>query len=215
MSVTAFTDGLRRTARALLADGAFAWQTRLLPRRVAILQLRARVRARRSSDVFSLVSATRPVDLARLLELAAGSGHVVELGTGTAWTTVALVAADAQRRVTSFDPVSRPEREPYLALLHPDARARIELVQAPGGAGPRSPQPVDMLYVDSSHQCADVIAELRAWAPVLRPGAIVVLDDYGHVDYPGVAQAVTEMGLAGAPQGTQFVHVHNPSASLR
>ena len=119
-----------------MVDAAFAWQTRVLPRRVAILQLRARARARRAGDVFSLTSATRPADLARILRLAAGRRHVVELGTGTAWTAVALAAADPARRVTSFDPIARPERERYLALLAPDARARIDLVEAPGAAGP-------------------------------------------------------------------------------
>jgi predicted O-methyltransferase YrrM len=195
-----------------MVDAAFAWQTRVLPRRVAILQLRARARARRAGDVFSLTSATRPADLARILRLAAGRRHVVELGTGTAWTAVALAAADPARRVTSFDPIARPERERYLALLAPDARARIDLVEAPGAAGPRSPLRVDMLYIDSSHERADVLAEVRAWDQVLGAGSLVVLDDYGHVQYPGVADAVAELGLAGTRQGTLFVHVRDPSA---
>ena len=67
-----------------------------------------------------------------------------------------------------------------------------------------------MLYIDSSHQRADVVAELRAWSPSLSPGALVVLDDYSNTDYPGVAEAVAELGLAGAQQGTLFVHVHQP-----
>lgn len=208
-----WTGRLRALARALRTDAAFARQVRLLPFRVAILQLRARLRARRSGDVFSLVAATRPPDLARLLALAGGRRQVVELGTGTAWTTIALAAADPRRRVTSFDPIVRPERERYLALLRPSARDRIELVQAPGAAaGPRAQLPVDMLYVDSSHERADVVAELEAWTPVLRPGGLVVLDDYGHDDYPGVAQAVAEMGLAGRQVGTMFVHRHRAPA---
>jgi methyltransferase family protein len=199
---------LRGGARTLLNDAAFAWQARVLPRRVAILQLRSRVRARRIGDLFSLTSATRPSDLATLLELAVGRTHVVELGTGTAWTAAALAAADPRRRVTSLDLVARPERERYLALLGPSARARVELVEAPGASAPPSGAIVDMLYVDSSHQRDDVIAEVRAWTPALTSGAIVVLDDYGHADYPGVAQAVAELGLAGTPRGTLFVHVH-------
>jgi predicted O-methyltransferase YrrM len=193
----------------------FAWQLRLLPRRVALILLRARLRARRTGDMFSLTSATRPADLARLLGLAAGRRHVVELGTGTAWASIALAAADEARRVTTFDPVARPERERYLALLRPADRSRIELVQAPGASGPRSPLEVevDMLYIDSSHQRADLIAEFRAWEPVLRRGALVVLDDYGHALFPGVAEAVGDLGLAGSQQGTLFVHAHEPRAA--
>ncbi len=149
-------------ARTLVVDARFAWQTRVLPRRVALLALRAQARARRTGDAFSLASATRPADLARILRLAAGRRDVVELGTGTAWTAVALAA--------------------------------------------------DMLYIDSSHEGGDVIAEYRAWEPVLSPGSVVVLDDYGHPQYPGVAEAVAELGLAGRPEGTLSVHVHSAPA---
>jgi predicted O-methyltransferase YrrM len=206
---------LRRVAHALVVDAGFAWQTRVLPRRVALLQIRARLRARRSGDLFSLTSATRPADLARLLKLAQGRHGVVELGTGTAWTAVALVAADRGRRVTSLDPVARPERERYLALLDRDQRARLELVQAPGATGPRSLLEIDFLFIDSSHERADVIAELRAWEPALRPGALVVFDDYVNPVYPGVAEAVAELGLTGTQSGALFVHEHRPSGGGR
>lgn len=205
-------DGLRHRARALFADAGFAWAARRLPPRVAIIQIRARIRARGSGDLFSLTSATRPPDLVRLLKLAAGCREVVELGTGTAWTTVALAAADPRRRITSFDPVARPERERYLALLGAGARARIELVAAPGDAGPGARRGVEMLYIDSSHQRADVVAEVRAWTPALAPGALVVFDDYANPDFPGVAEAVDELGLAGRAEGTMFVHVHDATA---
>ena len=103
----------------------------MLPRPVAVLQVRSRLRARRTGDLFSLTSATRPSDLATLLGLAGDRLNVVELGTGTAWTAAALAAADPRRRVTSLDPVARPERERYLALLGPAVRARMELRSRP------------------------------------------------------------------------------------
>lgn len=204
---------LRPLAGDLRNDVRFAWQTRRLPRGIAVLQIRSRIRARLSHDTFSLTSTTRPADLATLLRLASGRNHVVELGTGTAWTTMALAAAAPARHVTSFDPVDPPERERYLSLLSPQARARIELVQAPGADGPRRPGPVDFLYIDSSHEREALLAELRAWMPVLENGAVVVFDDYNHPDYPGVAQGVAELGLAGAQHGTMFVHVHRPTAA--
>ena len=199
---------LRRRAGTLRSDAVFIWHARVLPRPVAVLQVRSRLLARRTGDLFSLTSATRPSDLVTLLELARGRTHVVELGTGTAWTAAALAAADPRRSVVSFDPVARPERERYLALLGARARGRVQLIQAPGANGPPSDAPVDMLYIDSSHARDDVIAEFRAWTPVLASGALVVLDDYGNADYPGVAQAVAELGLPGTADGTLFVHVH-------
>jgi predicted O-methyltransferase YrrM len=151
------------------------------------------------------VSATRPDDLARLLELARGRREVVELGTGTAWTTISLALADPRRRVTSFDPIVRPERERYLGLAGARARGRIELVAAPGERGPRPGQRVELLFVDSSHDREDTVREVEAWRGALAPGAIVALDDYDHPDYPGVREAVAELGLRGEQAGTLFV----------
>lgn len=196
----------RRIAEAARQDAIFVLQLPSLPLGVAAIQLRARARARRAGDIFSLTSATPPRKLGVLLRLARGRRYVVELGTGTAWTTIALVVADPRRRVTSYDVVGRPERERYLALLSPQARGRIELIDESGVAGPRSQRPVDLLYVDSSHEREQTIAEMRAWAPVLKPGAVVVFDDYVHPDYPGVREAVEELGLSGKERRTMFVH---------
>ena len=70
---------------------------RRLPWPVARFVVRARARARRDGDVFSLDSALRPAKLEALLEAAAGRRAVVELGTGTAWATVALAPRSPTR----------------------------------------------------------------------------------------------------------------------
>ena len=186
----------------------FALQLRLLPPRVALLQMRARVRARRLGDVFSLTSATTPNKLGLLLRLAQRRRYAVELGTGTAWATIGLAVADPLREITSFDVVARPEREQYLALLGEQDRSRIELVDAAGATGPRSRRPVELLYVDSSHDGEQTVAEFRAWEPVLAPGALVVFDDYDHPDYPGVREAIEDLRLTGEQRDFVFVHRH-------
>ena len=178
---------------------------RALPLRVALFQARARLLAHRRGDRFSLTSVTRPGDLRTLLSLARGRAHVVELGTATGWTSISLALSDPARQVTSFDPVTRPEPSRYLQLVSPEVRARIELVTAPGSDGPRDDRPVDLLYIDSSHERQPTIDEVHAWRPVLAPGAAIVFDDYGHPDYPGVREAVQELGLDGRLIGTLFV----------
>jgi predicted O-methyltransferase YrrM len=131
---------------------------------------------------------------------------VVELGTGTAWTAIALALADREREVVTFDPVVRPEREAYLRLAGPQVASRIRLVDAPGDRGPDAAEPVDLLYIDSSHDRESVIAEFEAWRPQLAPGAVVALDDYDHEDFPGIRDAVSELRLTGERLGTLFVH---------
>jgi predicted O-methyltransferase YrrM len=178
----------RQLARLLLA-------TRALPARAALFQARAMLRAARLGDDWALQSSTRPADVAELLALAKGRRRAVELGTATGWTAGALLLAEPERRLTSFDPVVREHRDAYLALLPRHARERLELVPAPGheARGER----IELLFVDSSHDRDATVAEFRAWEPRLAPGALVVLHDYGNPAYPGVAEAVAELGLGG------------------
>jgi predicted O-methyltransferase YrrM len=178
---------------------------RRLPWPVARFVVRARSLARREGDVFSLDSALRPAKLAVLLEAAAGRRTVVELGTGTAWATVALAIADPQRTVESWDPVVRPQRERYLDLAGADVRRRITFVEGLGEDGPGAVRGVDLLFIDSSHEREPTLAEVATWRPVLAAGALVVFDDYGHPDYPGVAEAVAELGAVGEARTSLYL----------
>jgi predicted O-methyltransferase YrrM len=180
---------------------------RALPPRVATFQARCLGAAVRAGDDFALDSVTRPGDVAELLRLARGRARVVELGTAVGWTTGSLVLADPARRVTSFDPVVQRHRARYLSLLPAAARERLTLVPAPGadGAGSWSEPPVELLFVDSTHERDDTIAEVRAWAPHLAPDALVVLHDYANPAFPGVRAAVEALGLDGEVRSGMFV----------
>ena len=200
---------LRTRARTARAELIRLGQLRSLPPRVARFHWRARMLARRMGDEFSLVSATPPPKLAVLLTLAEARTTVAELGTATGWTAIALALAHPNRRVITYDPIDRPARHAYMGLVDPDVQARIEYVATPGASAPR---PVDLLYVDSTHGRADTICEFEAWQPVLRDGAVVVFDDYAHPEFPGVREAVEQLGLDGSEQRGLFVHrVTQPS----
>jgi predicted O-methyltransferase YrrM len=135
-----------------------------------------------------------------------GCSRVVELGTATAWTAITLALDDRRRRVVTYDVIEREEAKRFLDLVGPDVRERIELVVAPGCTGPRDQQRFDLLYIDSSHTREDTVAEVQAWRPYLRPGAPILFDDYTHPGYPGVREAIEELGLKGEVRGTLFIH---------
>lgn len=196
----------RAWLRRQLAEARWAVHVVALPPSVALFQLRARRLAWQTDDYLSLTSATRPKTLRTLLKLARGSQQVVELGTATGWTAISFALASRGRRVITYDVVQRPEPPRYLELVDPSVRARVELVVAPGSHGPRDRTPVGMLYIDSSHDREQTIAEVLAWRPVLCPGAPVVFDDYRHPHYPGVAEAIAELDLTGEQRGVLFVH---------
>jgi predicted O-methyltransferase YrrM len=179
---------------------------RALPWRVARFYLRARRHARRSGDRFSLDSAARPSELTELLELARGRYVVVELGTGTAWSAIALALDDRSRRIVSYDPSVRPERSAYLRLAGDDARERIELRAEPDTRGPHvGDPPAQLLFIDSEHEREPVLAAFAAWRAALAPAGVVVFHDYRHPDYPGVREAVNELALEGSELGGMFV----------
>ena len=177
---------------------------RVLPPRVAVYILRARLLAARRDEDWARFSSLPPASLARLLGLARGAAHVVELGTAMGWTTGALALCGS--RVTTYDPMRYDGRAHYLGLVGRAARARISLVAAPGSAGGSGGAAVDLLFIDSSHERAETVAEFAAWRPAIRPGGIVAFHDYGNPEFPGVAAAIHEdLGLAGEQVGDMFV----------
>ena len=177
-----------------------------LPRAVRRFHVRARRRARELGDDFSLSSASPPRDVAQILALARGAHEVVEIGTGTAWTTIALALADQERHIVSYDPIAWEHRSRYLELVPPEVGGRIELVEGFGepGANGRT-EPVDFLFIDSSHDRAETMATFRAWEAHLAPGAAVAFHDFDHPSYPGVAEAIAELRLDGTVEGPIYV----------
>jgi predicted O-methyltransferase YrrM len=188
--------GARRTGRLF----------RLLPPRVAWFYFRARHGAARAGDDWSLESATKPESLSLLLRLARGRRAVVEIGTGTAWTTAALALADRRRRIVSYDPFVRPERDRYLELAGRDASARIELIESGGEVGPPPEGPApDFVFVDGSHERELTIRTFEAWRDALAPGGVIAFHDYGNELYPGVTEAIEQLGLEGRVERDVFV----------
>src|SRR5678816_3841564 len=50
-------------------------------------------------------------------------------------------------------------------------------------------EPIDYLYVDADHHYPGVIADLFGWGRYVKPGGLILGDDYGHHAFPGVKVA--------------------------
>lgn len=134
---------------------------------------------------------------------------MVELGTSKAWTAISLALAFEDRHVTTYDPVVQAVRERYAGLV-PRGRDRITFVPEPGEVGPPAGmRSVDLLFIDSSHEKLPTIREYQAWRPALAHDSVVVFDDYRHPWFPGVTEAISELGLVG--QGVGFLFIHQPN----
>ena len=182
-----------------------------LPRAVRRFYLRALLSALRHRDRWSLTIAVRPLELRALIELAAG-GPVAEIGTGTGWSTAALAAAGAS--VVSLDPIEPPQRVRYLALAGEAARARIRLLHRRGDAGPPDDEQYRLLFIDAGHGREETIGLFQAWLAAVRPGGVVAFHDHSPA-WPGVVQAVRDLGLEGRQVGVLFVWVKPPESRDR
>jgi hypothetical protein len=61
----------------------------------------------------------------------------------------------------------------------------------------------DVIHLDAGHEEASVAADLAAWWPVLRPGGMLIADDYDAEGgrFPGVMRAVNAFCAANAVEG--------------
>jgi predicted O-methyltransferase YrrM len=189
-------------AAAITSHAAAA--VRRLPPRVALFYLTALALAVIRRDRFTLASATRPGDLEALLELARGATSMAEIGTGPGWSSIAIALAQPECRIVSFDVEPRPA-DRYARLVPRSVRERIRFVIGDGAGGASGAPEVDFVFIDSSHQLEETVATFEAWRPKLRSPGTVVFHDYGNPDFPGVEQAVTQLGLEGQAQGGVFV----------
>jgi hypothetical protein len=82
----------------------------------------------------------------------------------------------------------------------------LHLAIRDGREGPPAELPeIDFLFIDSSHELEETVATFRLWSERLRPGGLVAFHDYADEQYPGVAQAVAQLGLRGEERAGMFL----------
>lgn len=57
-------------------------------------------------------------------------------------------------------------------------------------------RPFDFVYVDALHDYASCLADMRAWAPLIKPGG--VLSGHDYLDHPTGPDTITEFGVVSA-----------------
>ncbi len=117
---------------------------------------------------------------------------------------MALAIADKSRRVRSYDPEVRPERERYLRLAG-TARERIDLLTERAEQMEPEPHSTWLVFIDCAHDRETTRDAYRAFEPAVRPGGAIAFHDYGHPRYPGVSDAIQELGLHGEVRGGTFI----------
>jgi predicted O-methyltransferase YrrM len=89
------------------------------------------------------------------------------------------VMSDSLFNIFSYN--MHPVREYYTAVRKPSIKAAKEY----------SDNFFDFIFIDASHEYADVLADLEAWYPKLKDGGVFAGHDY-ELLWPGVIRAVDE-----------------------
>lgn len=136
------------------------------------------------------------------------SGVIVEIGTAEGGTALLMHRAAAQRGVSVYtvDLALSPRAREHLRdtdvtmIVQPSA-------EAARGWERTVARPIDLLFIDGSHQLQDVADDFNLWVPHLRPGGVVVFHDYDPVERGGIVHlavrlcvdAVLEAGFLNDP----------------
>jgi predicted O-methyltransferase YrrM len=59
-------------------------------------------------------------------------------------------------------------------------------------AGRKNCRIIDVMFLDSTHEYAPTLAELRDYSPIIKPGGLITMHDVEGGMYPGCAQAMSE-----------------------
>jgi predicted O-methyltransferase YrrM len=137
-------------------------------------------------------------------DLGRGPVRVIDLGAGSGTTALAVLCANPKAHVTTVD---RDEEALGWARLNvrphfPEAIWVPLLADAAAAAALYPARNVNLLLHDAGHGYEDVWRDVRAWLPLLRPGACVWVHDYGPPpwggeDYPDVRRACGDLVQAG------------------
>lgn len=110
----------------------------------------------------------------RRLVVEVDAQQVVEIGVGSGRSTTALLlgAGETGGNVWSVDVkdwghYGGLEESDRWTFVLSDSLAAVD----------ECPRPIDLLFIDSAHDYEQTIAELRAYAPLVREGGVVAMHD--------------------------------------
>lgn len=120
--------------------------------------------------------------------------RVVEIGTYMGNSTVAILRGLTHHEdafVWTIDITDRPEADELIskALFKRDRYERI-VANSIDVAKDWPHGNVDMVYVDGDHQEESVRADIHSWLQHIRPGGIIVFDDFQTPNWAGATKAI-------------------------
>ncbi len=140
--------------------------------------------------------------------------EIVELGTRMGSSTLALLEAAnlIGGRLLSVDLDECRETQEKVARSGLEHLWRF--IQSSDLDVPDSELPanIDLLFIDTSHLYDHTVAELKKYAPRVRPGGWIVFHDY--ISFAGVTRAVGEFLASLSPRPRFYPYLHQNGLAL-
>lgn len=155
----------------------------------------------------------------------ASEPRVVEVGSYKGKSTIAFASALAERQsgtLVAVDPHAPTGKASY-THEHGDQDTYAEFNRNIADAGVAAyvtsiravsrdaraaydMRPIDVLFIDGSHDYEDVLVDIDSWTPLVNRGAVIAFND---TYAPGVNRALRERIFSGRLGLRQFRHVNN------
>lgn len=122
-----------------------------------------------------------------------GEGDVVEIGTNVGKSTIALSAALQAKNDVVLNTVDIYKNDGIEKnLTSAGVRDHVNLIVEPSHkVAKRWNSPIKFLFIDGDHSYVGVMSDIKNWSKHVRPGGIIILDDYpGHKSSDVISKAV-------------------------
>lgn len=152
----------------------------------------------KESELAELVTyVSREIELRYVLEVGTLEGGTLWLWTQLALPNASLVAIDRDLSPLVLERCYSYRRaEQRMRIWHADSHDALTIAEVSAYCGRRR---LDLLFIDGDHELEGVRADFNAYAPLVRPGGLVVLHDThgrGEGHPTGPRELVAELAVA-------------------
>lgn len=128
-----------------------------------------------------------------------GTGRIVEIGSfkgkSTVWLAKALQLNGSKEKLFAIDPHVGDSYDTFLSNVSKlKLSTWVEHVKNTSEQAAKNwNQSIKLLFIDGSHRYEDVLLDLQLWAPWVKPGGVIIMDDTDpNGNFPGVVRAINE-----------------------